>query len=464
MLLGNPELAKVYQMELSIGTGYTIYLVPLVYLVMLYLTWRVRRLNFLLFQASIGIAFLLVVLMTPASPGWLLWSLPFLVMYQASSDRIAILLVGLFSGLYTLSIFLSAPIKFAGAQEVNLATFFSFQGSVLGQAASLLHTAMVAVGLILIIKIWREAITRNDFFRLSRKPFILGIAGDSGAGKDTLADAIAGLFGGHSVVKLRGDDYHLWDRQKPIWQVMTQLNPMANDLEGYCNDLISLTDGKSILSRYYDHKTGKRSKPFRIISNDFIIASGLHSLYLPMIRECCNLMIFLDIDEKLRRYFALKRDVNQRGHTVDVVQGSFENRESDSERFIRPQSTHADLILSLKPIHPRMLEDADENHPPRLKLVVGIRNGFNELSTHRVLVGICGLHVDVVVGNNASDVELTVEGDASAEDIAMAASILCPRIIEFLDINPKWHDGMLGLMQLITLSHVSHTLTKRFIA
>ncbi len=111
-----------------------------------------------------------------------------------------------------------------------------------------------------------------------------------------------------------------------------------------------------------------------------------------------------------------------------------------------------------------MLEVENDNHPPRLKIVVGIRNGFNELSAHRVLVGVCGLHVDVVVGNNASGVELTVEGDASAEDIAMAASILCPRIMEFLDVNPKWQDGMLWLMQLFTLSHISHTLAKRIIA
>ena len=131
-----------------------------------------------------------------------------------------------------------------------------------------------------------------------------------------------------------------------MWQVMTHLNPMANDLEGFCNDLVSLTDGKCVLSRHYDHKTGKMSKPSRLDSNDFIIASGLHALYLPVLRECYNLKIYLDIDEGLRRHFKLKRDVRQRGHTVERVLGSFEKREPDSARFIRPQSRHADLIFS----------------------------------------------------------------------------------------------------------------------
>jgi uridine kinase len=463
MLLGNPEMGKIYQLAIGLTGNVSIYVVPLIYLVMLYLAWRVRRLNFDLFQATTGMAFLLIVLMTPASPGWFVWSLPFLALYQAMSGRIAIVLVGVFSAAYVLSTLLVTQLQFVNGHEVALGALLSVPGQLGSHAASLLHTGMVAIGLVLAIRIWREAISRNDFFRLSRKPFVVGVAGDSGAGKDTFADAITGLFGEHSVVKLSGDDYHLWDRQKPMWQVMTHLNPMANDLEGFCNDLVSLTDGKSVLARHYDHKTGKMSKPFRIDSNDFIIASGLHALYLPVLRECYNLKIYLDIDEGLRRHFKLKRDVQQRGDTVERVLGSFEKREPDSAKFIRPQSSHANLILSLQPIHSRMLESLDDKHPLRLKLVVNTRNGFNELSIHRVLVGVCGLHVDIVVGNDGNDVKMTIEGDTSAADIAMAAEILCPRVQEFLDIPPQWQDGMLGLMQLITLSHISQALTKRFI-
>jgi uridine kinase len=463
MLLGNPEMGKIYQLAIGLAGNVSIYVVPLLYLVMLYVAWRVRRLNFDLFQAITGMAFLLIVLMTPASPGWFVWCLPFLALYQAMSGRIAILLVGMFSATYVLSTLLVTQLKFANGNELVLGAALQASGQLGIQATSLLHTGMVAIGLVLVIRIWREAISRNDFFRLSRKPFVVGVAGDSGAGKDTFADAITGLFGEHSVVKLSGDDYHLWDRQKPMWQVMTHLNPMANDLEGFCNDLVSLTDGKSVLSRHYDHQTGRMSKPFQIESNDFIIASGLHALYLPVLRECYNLKIYLDIDEGLRRHFKLKRDVQQRGHTVERVLGSFEKRERDSERFIRPQSNRADLIFALQPIHSRMLEYLDDKHPLRLKLVVNTRNGFNELTIHRVLVGVCGLHIDIVVGNDGADVKMTIEGEVSSADIAMAAEILCPRVLEFLDISPKWQDGMLGLMQLITLSHISQALTKRFI-
>lgn len=461
MLFSNPEMGKVYRLVLTLGDGTLIYLVPLAYFLMVFATWQVRRLNFDLFHALMGIAFLLVVLMTPASPGWFIWAVPLLVTYQATNDKVAIALTALFLALYMLSNFLFIPL--GDIEQLTSVDAFNIPAYIAAHARSLTHTSMVATGIILAVHIWKEEVNRNDYFRLSRKPFVLGIAGDSGAGKDTFSDAIQGLFGSHSVATLSGDDYHLWDRQKPMWQVMTHLNPMANDLEGFANDLVALTDGKTIQSRHYNHQTGRMSRPFNIQSNDIIIVSGLHALYLPILRKCYNLSIYLDIDENLRRHFKLQRDVHQRGHAPERVLSSFEKREPDSARFIRPQASHADLTLSLQPIHPRLLEDKSGKALLRFKLTARSRHGLNEVSLTRVLVGICGLHVDMVTNNDTSEVELTIEGETTAQDIALAAQMVCPRIFDFLDTHPKWEDGVMGLMQLITLSHINQALIKRFI-
>lgn len=464
MLASNPEVEKIYQLSISLVRNTAIYLVPLAYLLMVYAAWRIKRMNFELFNAILGMAFLLVVLLTPASPGWFIWILPLLVAYQVCGDRAAIYITSIFSALYAFS-----AILFVGSQLETILQVLDMQNAlgdtqlISARLVSLTHTALVATGIVLAVRIWRETVIRNDFFRLSRKPFVIGVAGDSGAGKDTFANAIAGLFGSHSVASISGDDYHLWDRHQPMWQVMTHINPAANDLESFAKNLVSLTDGRSIQACHYDHDTGKMSRPFTVKSNDIIIASGLHALYLPILRECYDLSIYLDIDEDLRTYFKVQRDVNKRGYTIERVLDALAKRKPDSEKFIRPQAAFADLIYSLRPIHSSSLENASESNPPRLKLVVKSRHGFNELSLKRVLIGVCGLHVDMNTNADVSEVEISIEGEASAEDIQMAAKLICPQIFEFLDLKPQWQNGVLGLMQLVTLSHINQALTRRFI-
>lgn len=463
MLVNNPEMGKIYSLALDVGGSITIYLLPLFYIIMLYMVWRIKRLNFELFQATTGISFLVIVLMTPASPGWFVWSIPFIVFHQTLGDRLGTILFAGFSILYVLDTLIVTPIHLSSGSEIALNGALNiFTGSDT-YFPSLIHTCMVATGAVLSIRMWQEAVNQNDFFRLSRKPFVIGVAGDSGSGKDTFSNSIIGLFGNHSVVKLSGDDYHLWDRNKAMWKVLTHLNPMANDLERFSRDLVSLVDGRSIKSRHYDHQTGKLSKLSQVKSNDFIIASGLHALYRPILRECYDLSVYLDVDEELRRYWKIKRDIKQRNQTSEQVINSLDTRESDSARFIRPQSQYADLIFSLQPMNRNMLKDFDNDNHPKLKLVARTTHGFNELSLNKVLVGVCGLHVEMPTTDGMHEIQMSIEGNTSRDEIAMAAEILSPRIPEFLDHNPKWQEGVDGIMQLITVSHISQSLTKRFI-
>ena len=456
MLSNNSELEKIYWLSFDIGENISVYLIPFLYIILLYSIWRIKRLNFNLFFSTTGLSFFLIVLMTPASPGWFIWIIPFLVFYQSKSDKTSIFLVSLFSLIYCAHILLLNPMYIrSDVMLLSSLTDDSFKN-----ITSLIQTFSIAFGALISIRMLRESVSGDNFFRLSRKPFAIGIAGDSGSGKDTLADAISMIFGSHSVVQLSGDDYHLWDRHKPIWQVTTHLNPKSNDLELFNNDLTLLSEGKNIQARHYDHKTGKLSRLIRVKSNDFIIASGLHALYLEALRDKYNLKIFLDMDEDLRKYLKLQRDVNKRGHAKEAVLESIKKRENDSEKFIKSQAVYADLIFSLKNSS-TINHDQLANQSLNLELEVTSRTGFNELSFHRTLIGIGGVHIDLKESENISLTSLTLSGKISSDDIGLVAELLCPNALEFLDLEPLWHDNTLGLMQLITLCHIDHNLNKR---
>ena len=464
MLLNYPQLSGILDLKIAVGSSF-IFIIPLVYLIFLYVIWRLKRLNFSLLQACLGIVFLSIVLMTMSSPGWFVWTIPFLVYYQAISNRITIILTFIFSVLYIINVILSPNFQ---APETYYLSFFDIKGIEIFNFTnlnSLIYTCLASVGSVLGIRFWRESISKNLFFRISRKPFVIGIAGDSGSGKDTLSDGLMELFGENAVASISGDNYHLWDRNKPMWKAMTHLNPMANDLERYASDLVSLVDGKSIYARHYDHNTGFMSRPKELSSNDFIIASGLHALYLPILRDCYDLSIYLDIDEELRKYFKIRRDVAIRGGTLEGVLDSFEKRSNDSEKFIRKQIKDADLVLSLKPVEGNLIErfQKDNEKNLHLKLSIKSRQEFNELSLRRILIGVCGLNVDMEVNEETSDIELIIEGETNANQIKQAVKMLCPNIFEFLSLDPKWEDGVLGLMQLIVLSHINQAFTKRTI-
>jgi len=458
MLVSNPEIQKIYQYTLAFNNQTFIYLAPLAFGITVFLAWSVKRINFDLFNATLGIGFLSIVLLTPASAGWYMWAMPLLIYYQIVGGKKAVLLCALFSALFVAAI-LVTPVNLNALLELTSLSDIKEWDSII---TPLVQTSLLGFGGILIGLIWNQTISDNDYFKFSRKPFAIGIAGDSGSGKDTLSDAIAGLFGSHSVATLSGDDYHLWDRKKPLWQYITHLNPLANDLEAYNSALIDLVSGKSIHARHYSHETGRLSSAAIKHSNDIIIASGLHALHLPTTRDCLDLKIFLDIDEPLRRQFKVIRDTQQRGYSEERVNESIDKRLADSDRFIKPQIDFADLVISLRPvIDQQTLIKTTNADSIKLKLNIQSRIGINPYELSRTLIGICGLYVNEDWNKSTQAVELMIEGEVSKEDIELSVNILCPKIIEFLDINPRWMGGTNGLMQLIILIHINKLLEKR---
>ena len=380
MLWENPQMQNIYQLMFKLNNGLSFYIVPTLYVVMLYSVWTIGRINFDLFLAGTGVSFLLVTLFAATSLGWFIWNMPFLMFCLSIGSRSTRLVVGVFVVFYLLSISVSTPFHLADGTRFDISVL------VPERLPSLLHTAFIVTGVVLAAHTWRHLITRNDFYRLSRKPFVFGIAGDSGSGKSTLADALTKLLGTHSVVEISGDNYHLWDRRSGMWKVLTHLNPAANDLSRLGNDLVTMTKRAPISSPRYDHAIGKLREAASVPSNDFIIVTGLHAFYLSTLRRLYDLQIYLDMDEPLRHYFKHMRDTEQRGYSAQDVADSQRRREEDARRFVRPQRAHADLVFSLQPAQPEALSRL-ALPPPYLMLKVSATRTVHDSSLIHALIG-----------------------------------------------------------------------------
>ena len=87
---------------------------------------------------------------------------------------------------------------------------------------------------------------------------MVGISGNSGVGKTSLTKNLELVFGINSVTKIKGDGYHIWDRSKLIWNTITHLNPRANELQKFNEDVDDLISGKTFKFQIIIIQLGKK--------------------------------------------------------------------------------------------------------------------------------------------------------------------------------------------------------------
>ena len=454
MVLGSPEITRVYDIAVSLSSDANLYLVPTLYLLLLYWAWQIGRMSFEMLLAFLGVSYFLILLATPASVGWFLWVVPFLAFFQTVSGKGPRLMIGGFSIVLVMEKLLvasGAAIPVLGI-DLSAPLLTMFGQYIPARTVSLAISALTATGLIICFVMVQRALRDNDFFRLSRRPLILGIAGDSGSGKDTLSGALAGLFGDYSVASVSGDDYHRFERASPMWHTITHLDPRANNLDAFASDCLALAQGQHIRYRHYDHKTGLFTRRRDRQTNDVVLVRGLHALYPVNLRARMDLRIFLDMDEDLRRFLKVRRDVGVRGHSLETVEISLDRRRADCERFVQPQKEHADVIFSLQAASPERLQDGGYDGPIPMHLSVELRTILRCDELVRVLTSLCAIQAQVVPSSKNSATNLFVAGDElGADDAQAAAHLLVPHIEELLDIDPQWKSGTIGVMQIVVL-------------
>lgn len=181
------------------------------------------------------------------------------------------------------------------------------------------------------------------------RPIILGIVGDSAAGKTTLSRGIFQILGEENVTIICTDDYHRYDRRQRAELGILALHPECNYLDIMQQQLSLLRNGQPILKPVYSHTSGTFETPEYIKPSKFVIVEGLLGYSTVEARNSYDVKVYLAPPESLRRVWKVKRDTRKRGYTEQQVLEQLYNRESDSEAFIRPQRQWADVIITFYP-------------------------------------------------------------------------------------------------------------------
>jgi phosphoribulokinase len=191
------------------------------------------------------------------------------------------------------------------------------------------------------------------------RPIILGVVGDSAAGKTTMTRGLVRALGEHEVTHACTDDYHRYDRKQRAELGITPLHPDANYLDVMAQDLRHLRNGEAILKPVYRHADGTFAPPVYVRPHGFAIVEGLLGYHTQAMRDCYDVRVFLAPPEEMRRRWKVQRDCSRRGYTTDEVLAELDRREPDSAAFIRPQERYADMVVSFMPGDDPDLLDAE---------------------------------------------------------------------------------------------------------
>ncbi len=459
MVLGSAEAKKVWAVGIPYGLpGLMLYAAPAALVLAFLRFFTYRKINRELTIMFLGVLYIGLVVLVPPQPGWFIWSLPFVAYFGARFSRAGRYALFLLSGAYLVYFFVVDPTVFLEAFDPTLGSGFGARtatslGNMLpgvfdAHGASIALTILFASSALAAVEMYRKGVRSNSLYSFREHSFMVGIGGDSGAGKHTLATDLQAVLG-LTLSVVNGDDDHRWERGHAMWSRYTHLDPRGNMLQAQLESLAALREGGDVRKRTYDHDQGKFTDPVVVKPNDFIAIVGLHPFYLASQRQVLHLKVFVDPAEELRRRWKVARDVAKRGYKPDDVIAEIERRSSDSARYVQPQSRHADVVL-------HHLEDAAE--PSDVAMKFEIASTLDPLPLFHVLSQAGTIEVDWLPDESLTRDHFAVKGTLDAARIKLLALAAIPNVDELTIAPEGWEPGGRGLAQLVVLYAMSARL------
>lgn len=157
-------------------------------------------------------------------------------------------------------------------------------------------------------------------------PFVVGIAGGTASGKSLLASSLKRVLDPGCTL-LDQDRFY---RSVRVGASLPNFDhPDALDADEFARVLELLRTGRDTDVPTYDFATHQRGTVERLEANRIIIVEGILVLALPRVRAQCDLTVFVEAPADIRLARRLRRDVRERGRTMDSVLDQY-------ERTVRP--------------------------------------------------------------------------------------------------------------------------------
>jgi uridine kinase len=178
---------------------------------------------------------------------------------------------------------------------------------------------------------------------------IMGVAGGTGSGKTTVAQAILNRVGTSRISLIQHDAYYKDLRDLPLAQRALQNFDHPDSLENslLVDHLRQLKLGLGVEVPVYDFTTHTRTAQTRHVGpNLIVIVEGILIFSDELLRRLMDVKIFVDTDPDIRFIRRLQRDVAERGRTVDsVIRQYLATVRPMHQEFVEPSKRYADIII-----------------------------------------------------------------------------------------------------------------------
>jgi uridine kinase len=181
------------------------------------------------------------------------------------------------------------------------------------------------------------------------KPIIIGVAGGTGSGKTTVSQEILRRVGAERIVFIQHDSYYR-DRSHLSLEERARLNydhPDSLESEFLVSHLQQLRAGQPVEIPVYDFTTHTRTEETRCVEPKWVIlVEGILIFVEPALREMFDVKIWVDTDADVRFIRRLRRDITERGRTVESVIEQYEETVRPMHlEFAEPSKRYADVII-----------------------------------------------------------------------------------------------------------------------